>query len=66
MKEPLLGMLARSSATDVKIASRLAGDELLSVERICGARLIDRDLQLVGLESVTIYTKVPTESYDDQ
>lgn len=66
MKEPLLGLLALPSATGVNVDSRFAGDELLSMERICRTRLIDRDLQSVGLEAVTICTKVLTESYDDQ
>jgi hypothetical protein len=66
MKEPLLGLLAQPAASDLKIAGRLGGDELLSVERICRTRLIDNDLQSVSLEPVTIYTKVPNETYDDQ
>jgi hypothetical protein len=66
MKEPLLGLLAQPSAIDFKVVSRLVDDELLSAERICAARLIDRDLQSVGLEAITIYTKVLTETYDDQ
>jgi len=50
MKEPLLGLLAQPSATDFKVVSCLVDDELLSAEGICPARLIDTDLQSVGLE----------------
>jgi hypothetical protein len=66
MKAPLLGSLAQPSAKDFKDTSRFSGDELLSIERICRARLTDKDLQSVSLEPVTIYTKVPNETYDDQ
>ncbi len=66
MKEPLLGLLAQPSATHFRVGSCLVDDELLSTERICPARLIDTDLQAVGLEAITIYTKVLTETYDDQ
>jgi hypothetical protein len=63
MKVPLLGLLARPKP---QVASRTVGDEHLSSEKIYSARLIDQDLQSVGLESVTICTKVLTESYDDE
>lgn len=63
MKVPLLGLLAHP---EPQVASGMVGDEHLSSEKIYRARLIDQDLQSVGLESVTICTKVLTESYDDE